>query len=1015
MSGDNRIVAFGVNADTSRSGDPHRDEVEVELQPSPAEDEATSEEFAVPDEAGEALEPAGIDRLWRFMPAIAATIVAGWTGFFVWANWSDLAAGAGAATISQLIVAWTVPILLVCILWLVAMRSSRREANRFGDAARLLSDESVRLESRLLTINRELSLAREFIAAQSRDLESLGRVAVERLSQSADRLQDLVRENGNRIETLGSVSEAALDNMEKLRGQLPVIASSAKDVTNNIGSAGRVAHGQLEEMIDGFKRLNEFGQACSREVQNLRGAAGETMAEFQLHCDQMEQIAAARFAALDQRGAEFRQTLEQQEAEALAAVQTRASALLEEIGQTGEVLEREEAERLTSLRARLTTLRDEGNAVARALREGEERALAGWKGNLAAFDEERGKLFAGISEAENLLIESAQSRLTRITEEAERVESRLSESNRSFMAELEQLRGKAQESHEEFVSSLAHRLEALARELGERGERLDAAMAESSRSLFHEVASREEQIVGNHERLLARLSERLEQIDDELGARSRLIFDEIEERNAWIGTGVAEILSALSTQIQGLDKDMEASSQRLSDHARHTHENFATRNHETLENFRDLLATIDRDIAERLERHEQHGLSLARHSAQVTADLEGYEQRLGELVARGDDVRATMSSNLQSLTASVADIHSLLSGAGSELASLTDSSVRLLELTEASVAKTRDELPGSLGTSQEQLTQMASRLGEFRDELGQAGAQGADLAARIETSSTGLRGLMADIEGFHATLNERQAAQSDDLGTLRQTLTEMEDQCERLAEKARHELSDAIDQLSASAQAAVATLSETGASQISALALQLGDESAQAIDRAVRTKAAEAAGTIEQAAAHAAGVSREAAIQLRDQLTKVNELVGNLEQRVSQARERAEEQVDNDFARRVALITESLNSNAIDIAKALSTDVSDTAWASYLRGDRGIFTRRAVNLLTAHEAKAIQQIFERDGDFREHVSRYIHDFEAILRQVLSTRDGNALGITLLSSDMGKLYVALAQSIKRLRS
>ena len=40
---------------------------------------------------------------------------------------------------------------------------------------------------------------------------------------------------------------------------------------------------------------------------------------------------------------------------------------------------------------------------------------------------------------------------------------------------------------------------------------------------------------------------------------------------------------------------------------------------------------------------------------------------------------------------------------------------------------------------------------------------------------------------------------------------------------------------------------------------------------------------------------------------------------VARARERAEEQVDNDLARRTALITESLNSTAIDIAKVLFT------------------------------------------------------------------------------------------------
>ena len=66
------------------------------------------------------------------------------------------------------------------------------------------------------------------------------------------------------------------------------------------------------------------------------------------------------------------------------------------------------------------------------------------------------------------------------------------------------------------------------------------------------------------------------------------------------------------------------------------------------------------------------------------------------------------------------------------------------------------------------------------------------------------------------------------------------------------------------------------------------------------------AGQLELAAEQAAGVSREAAIQLRDQLAKVNELAGHLERRVAHARSRAEEQVDNDFARRVALITQAL-------------------------------------------------------------------------------------------------------------
>ena len=203
--------------------------------------------------------------------------------------------------------------------------------------------------------------------------------------------------------------------------------------------------------------------------------------------------------------------------------------------------------------------------------------------------------------------------------------------------------------------------------------------------------------------------------------------------------------------------------------------------------------------------------------------------------------------------------------------------------------------------------------------------------------------------------------------------------------------------------------------ELDALAERLAEQSSAAIDAAVRARTAEVAEQLETAAARASGVSREAAIQLRDQLAKVNELASNLERRVAQTRSRAEEQVDNDFARRVALITEALNSNAIDIAKAMDADVADTAWAAYLKGDRGIFTRRAVKLLEPAESKAVARLFQDETGFREHVSRYIHDFEAMLRQLLSTRDGHALGVTLLSSDMGKLYVALAQAIERLRN
>jgi hypothetical protein len=73
-----------------------------------------------------------------------------------------------------------------------------------------------------------------------------------------------------------------------------------------------------------------------------------------------------------------------------------------------------------------------------------------------------------------------------------------------------------------------------------------------------------------------------------------------------------------------------------------------------------------------------------------------------------------------------------------------------------------------------------------------------------------------------------------------------------------------------------------------------------------------------------------------------------------------------------------------------------------------------VRLLDNNDAREIARHYEEEAEFREQVNRYIHDFEAMLRRILADRDGSLLGVTILSSDMGKLYVALAQAIERIR-
>jgi len=170
-----------------------------------------------------------------------------------------------------------------------------------------------------------------------------------------------------------------------------------------------------------------------------------------------------------------------------------------------------------------------------------------------------------------------------------------------------------------------------------------------------------------------------------------------------------------------------------------------------------------------------------------------------------------------------------------------------------------------------------------------------------------------------------------------------------------------------------------------------------------------------QTASHrGADAAQAAAERLSRQLVSVAETAAAIEARVTQADTRLDDAQRTDLSRQSELLIEALNSSAIDIAKGLSAEVTELSWKSYLSGDRGIFSRRAVKLLSGGDARDISKRFGEDGEFRDAVRRYIHDFEAMMRRVGADREANALSMTLLSSDIGKLYVALAQATERLR-
>jgi predicted transcriptional regulator len=274
--------------------------------------------------------------------------------------------------------------------------------------------------------------------------------------------------------------------------------------------------------------------------------------------------------------------------------------------------------------------------------------------------------------------------------------------------------------------------------------------------------------------------------------------------------------------------------------------------------------------------------------------------------------------------------------------------------------------------------------------------QGSRLTEWLENTQGGLEANRALVERLRTTLDgaHQDATRiTEGAGPLLVTaLLRVKDTADQAAERARQALGRAIPDA----------------------AQQLAQASDEALQAVIGEKVTAQIEQVARVAEEAVKAAHQASERLTRQLLTIADTSASVEQRIEEA-ERASETRDRDhFARRSALLIESLNSTAIDVAKLMSNDVTDSAWSAYLKGDRGVFTRRAVKLLDAGESREIALHYDNDAEFRDHVNRYIHDFEAMLRIILSARDGNALGVAVLSSDMGKLYVALAQAIERLR-
>jgi hypothetical protein len=524
----------------------------------------------------------------------------------------------------------------------------------------------------------------------------------------------------------------------------------------------------------------------------------------------------------------------------------------------------------------------------------------------------------------------------------------------------------------------------------------DEGLSRRAEALETLVAAAQQGIGSTSEEALSTLSRDMAAIDDDLRRRLDSALERAQENLAVTDSGLTRQTEALDTLIARSRSSLDAIG------------------NETVTSLSDMIADIESrlhhlDTMMEGQRSLMSGLHAGLHD--TIASTEGRFAALEDnALARGERLTAALAR----LTEETQRIDGALASGGMTAEKLIGAAETLLVALDSSVRELDETYPGALERFDARVEQSRAQLGSATPEIERLEAISQALVGRAEEAESLLRGQGSRLTEWLESTQSGLHANRELVDRLRTALEAADQDARRITEGAGPLLVTALLRVKDTADQAAERARQALGRAIPDAAQQLAQASDEALENVIGDRVTAQIEQVARVAEEAVQAAHQASERLTRQLLTIADTSASVEQRILDAEQAAEHRDRDHFARRSALLIESLNSTAIDVAKILSNDVTDSAWSAYLKGDRGVFTRRAVKLLDAGESREIALHYDNDADFRDHVNRYIHDFEAMLRIILSARDGNALGVAVLSSDMGKLYVALAQAIERLR-
>lgn len=474
--------------------------------------------------------------------------------------------------------------------------------------------------------------------------------------------------------------------------------------------------------------------------------------------------------------------------------------------------------------------------------------------------------------------------------------------------------------------------------------------------------------------LMSRAATTLEQIRSGIDAQAAAVASLVEQSSAGIGRTGAEAAEALATNVTGANVAIDGLTARIAEQERSSQRIVAETSR--------ALAELDRHFADLAEAGDQRAVAFTQSIGRARGEL----QQLSQETGAQDNAVEVLAERAAALQTYVGQLTS----------------------------DVKEQLSHAIGDAEAGANRLIRATETIRPELDWMREAAIEASDRIRASATSIAEQQDRFTTLLATLDEGVGQAGERLTSLASSISEAQTEASRLSHETGPALIDAMVQVKEAAAHAAERAREAIANVVPQSAKSLSEATRDALEKVIREEIEQRLAEVQTTAAQAVEAARSASDRLTEQMITLGRSATALEQHMEQVSSEQREKDSEAFARRVAMLIDSMHSASIDVGKILSDEVDDKAWDSYLKGNRGVFTRRAVRLLEGSETRSIRTHYEADAEFQQSVNRYVHDFEAMMRRVVADKDGGIIAVTLMSSDTGKLYAALSQVVDKKR-